>query len=294
MTAEPGPARAVHWLLFPAPASAAALEALAVSRELGVTWVDERTLGWQPGVLLHGPFPPAELERSEGLPGWVAEMWAVHVPRERGPAIPIELQIPGSALAAFPDGEPMGMERETLETLEALARRLGGAVLTETGEIVVPDLRIDLLLFSSSWIDAGDLTQALRGALGAAVELQTEAGPAVPPEVEPEGYGLVGEVSGGGVLSVSASPAEATPIALAGYGWANGSVYVYEFRYYPVEQFSFSAQVNLPRTPAEAEAFVDSAAASLVERAAAAALEATGGPRSGHLCDDDSFLVELP
>ncbi|HLS02362.1 MAG TPA: hypothetical protein VK054_10355, partial [Beutenbergiaceae bacterium] len=124
---------ATHWLLFPEPPGAQALEALVVSREVGAAWVDDRTLGWQPGVLLVGPLTQEELALAQGLPEWVTAVYTVHTPCERGPAIPPELQLPGSVLAAFPQGEPTGVERQTLETIEAIARRLGGAVVVDTG-----------------------------------------------------------------------------------------------------------------------------------------------------------------
>src|SRR5699024_4435979 len=155
--------------------------------------------------------------------------YAVDAPRERGKAIPAELQLPGSVLAAFPEGEPTGVERDTLETLEAIARRLGGGVLSATGQIVIPEPRIDLLLFSSTWLEAGAITARLADLAA----MRSDGGPALPPGIEIDGYGLVAGLPEGGELSVTASPAELTPTALAGYSWASEAVYVYEFRHYP-------------------------------------------------------------
>lgn len=276
-----------HWLLFEEAPPAPELEALAISRELGVTWVDERTLGWQPGVLLQGPLTEEELAGAEGLPEWVGAVYAALTPRYRGHAIPPELQIPGSVLTAFPEGEPAGVERETLETLEAIARRLGAAILSDTGEIVVPTPRIDLVLFTSTWIEA----DALIDLLAPHAPFRDDGGPVLPPGVETEGYGLVAELPRGAVASVTAGPAETTPVALAGYGWAAGAVYVYEFRHYPAQTFGFTGA--LPRSPREAEDGVDAAAAATLEGLAAAVLDAAGGPLYGHLCDDDGFLVAL-
>ena len=287
MEANAGAAPAAHWLLFEHAPAAGELEALAVSRELGVAWVDERTLGWQPGVLVQGPLTAAELAGAENLPEWVRAVYAVLTPRERGAAIPEELQIPGSILTAFPEGEPTGVERETLETLEALARRLGGAVLSETGVLVVPEPRIDLVLFSATWAQEEELVRKLSGV----AEFRTDGGPVLPLGIETDGYGLVAEAPGGGVLSVNASAADTIPLALAGYGWATGQVFVYEFRHYPAETFGFAAQ--LPQTPREAEGLIDTSAAASLTRLAGAALAATGGPTYGHLCDDDGFLVLL-
>lgn len=281
--------RATHWLLFERAPDAEELQALVVSRELGVTWVDDRTLGWQPGVLLQGPLSAEELIDAEGLPEWVDAIYAVDTPRERGKAIPAELQIPGSVLAAFPDGEPTGVERETLETLEAIARRLGGGVLSETGQIVIPEPRIDLLLFSSTWIDESELADLLADL----AQMRSDGGPVLPPGIEAEGYGLVADLPDGGVLSVTASPAELTPIALAGYGWASGSVYVYEFRHYPAQSFGFAA-ASEPEAPSEAETRVNAGASVTIEAAAEAVFAGAGGPERGHLCDDDGFLVVLP
>src|SRR5690625_4734650 len=236
----PDPAN--HWLLFPQELPREALEALVLSRELGATWVDERTLGWQPGVILSGPLTETELTGAGELPEWVSAVYAVATPRERGGAIPPELLIPGSVLAAFPDGEPTGPERAALETLEALARRLGGAVLTETGQIVVPEVRVDLVLLSATWIPQEDLLGILRPH----AECRDDGGPVVPPGVEVEGYGLVAQ-EGGGVLSVTASPAAFLPLAVQGYPWSTGQVYVYEVRFYPPQTFGFIPP--LPATP---------------------------------------------
>lgn len=291
MTGDPGaahpPNRAVHWLLFDHTPTPPVLEALVVSRELGVTWVDERTLGWQPGVLLQGPLTEAELDDGAELPDWVECVYAVLTPRERGPAVPPELQLPGSVLTAFPDGEPAGVERAALVTVEAVARRLGGAVVTEDGHLVVPEPRVDLVLFTTTWLEE----EELRGVLASIAPVEAGGGRVLPPGVEEQGYGLVADLGSRGVLSVTTSPADVTPISLAGYGWAAGRVYVYEIRHYAAQRFSFQARP--PVTPAEAEALVDDDAAALVDAAATAVLAAVGGVARAHLCDDDGFLVEL-
>lgn len=277
---------ATHWLLFPEAPAPAQVEALVVSRELGVTWVDERTLGWQPGVVLAGPLSAEELEGSGELPPWVGAVYAAAVPRERGAAIPPELLIPGSALAAFPGGEPIGQERAALETLEALARRLGGALLTETGQVVVPEVRPDLVLLSATWIPEGELLELV----GEFAPFRDDGGPVVPPGVEVEGYGLVAETDDG-VFSVTASPAAFLPLAIQGYPWSKGQVHVYEVRHYPPRTFGFIPP--LPADPREADEMVPAGAANTVEQIAARLLAATGGEAAGHLVDDDGFLVDL-
>lgn len=283
--APQGPA--AHWLLLGYEPSANELEALIVSRELGVTWVDHRTLGWQPGVLLQGPLSDEELAGAD-LPEWVHSVYVMRCPRERGPAIPPELQLPGSVLTAFPDGEPEGVERQGLETLEALARRLGGGVLAENGVLVIPEPRLDLLLFTSTWVEPADLAGVLEGV----AEFSGDGGSALPTGEEPPGYGLLATVNGGGVLSVSASEADVVPVGFTGYTWASGAVYVYELRYYPPQTFAFNTP--LPTTPAEAEELLHAGGLEWIERMASVVLDATGGPGRGHLCDDDGFLVELP
>lgn len=275
-----------HWLLFPQEIPREALEALVLSRELGATWVDERTLGWQPGVILSGPLTGAELSGAGELPEWVGAVYAVATPRERGGAIPPELLIPGSVLAAFPGGEPTGPERAALETLEALARRLGGAVLTETGQIVVPEVRLDLVLLAATWISQEDLLEILRPH----AEFRDDGGPTVPPGMEVEGYGLVAQ-DGGGVLSVTASPSAFLPLAVQGYPWSTGQVYVYEIRFYPPQTFGFIPP--LPATPQEADELLPAEMAARLEALAAALLAATGGQEAGQLVDDDGFLVDL-
>lgn len=290
MAADPDPraeAPAAHWLLLGYEPGATELEALIVSRELGVTWVDHRTLGWQPGMLLQGPLSEEELAGAQ-LPEWVHSVYVMRCPRQRGPAIPPELQLPGSVLTAFPQGEPEGVERQGLETLEALARRLGGGVLTENGVLVIPEPRIDLLLFTSTWVEPADLARALEG-VG---RFGDEGAPALPVGTEEPGYGLLATMGSGGVLSVSAAQADVVPVAFAGYGWASQAVYVYELRYFPPQGFAFTE--GPPTTPAQAEELTDARGLQWIEHMAQVVLEATGGPANGHLCDDDGFLVALP
>lgn len=290
---DPGGARAVHWLLFADHPSAQEIEALLVSRTAEVVRIDDTTLGWQPGVVFHGPLTEEELRGAVGLPDWVHAVYVLDTPSERGQPIPPELHIPGSVLAAFPGGEPTGVERESLELLDAVARRLGGAVLTGTGEVVVPEPRIDLLVFSSVWLAEDELTAALNPVL----TLTPGGGPVLPPGIEVEGYNLVAHRDEGGLgegaLAVTASPAVVVPLALAGYEWAQGALYVYEIRHYPPEEHSRAAAAALPQTPAEAEGMIDESTAAVVERAARTVLAATGGPARGHVLDDDGFLVLL-
>lgn len=278
---------ATHWLLFPEPPEAHALEALVVSREVGVAWVDERTLGWQPGVLLSGPLTDQELVGARGLPEWVGAVYAVLTPQERGPAIPPELQLPGSVLTAFPDGEPTGVERQTLETVEALARRLGGGVVVATGELVIPEPRLDLVLFTTTWLDEDELATHV----APIADFRPEGGPVAPPGIDVEGYGLIADLPDGAVLGITASPAEVTPASIAGYPWANGAVYVYEFRHYPAAGFTFAAP--LPTSPHEAQDRVDVQASHAIDELAQAVFTTCGGADCGHLVDDDGFLVTV-
>lgn len=285
MTTPPrqgGVTPAHHWVLTEHPIPVAELEALAVSRALGVSRVDERTLAWEPGVIFQGPMTPAELENGGVMPEWVGAVYHVRCPRERGAPVPPELNLPGSTLTAFDDGEPIGVERDTLETLEAISRRVGGGVLTETGVLVIPEPRTDVLLYSATWLEQSELGRLLSG-----VSEFIADGDGTDPEA---GYAMVAQ-TGDGEFLVTASHTDITPIALAGYGWATGEVYVYEFRYYAYQTFQFSRE--LPTTPAQAQEGLNLEASAMVERIARTALRATGGQGMGHLCDDDGFLVLL-
>lgn len=278
-------ALATHWLLMQEPLGRDEIEALIVSRAVGAAWIDDRTIGWQPGVILQGPLTAEELASGGALPEWVGAVYSVTSPRERAAAIPPELQLPGGVLTPFVDGEPAGVERETLETLEAIARRMGGGVLTDTGDIVVPEARADLALFTDTWIESEDMVRYLSGVAA----FEDGDGPVLPPGMDIAGYALVSHFPDGSVVAVTASEVDAIPLAFSGYEWASGGVYVYEFRHYPPQRFDFSSR--LPATPAEAEAMVDTDAAALIERLAGTVLRVVS-PR-GHLCDDDGFLVSF-
>lgn len=99
----------------------------------------------------------ATLEReSEG--GWV-----LRTPPQR------ESEPPGHGLTvlarSFPDGVPFGDERDRLELLIALARRLGGHVTTDDGHVITPHPHdvATITLVTPYWLQPEDLEALVRG-----------------------------------------------------------------------------------------------------------------------------------
>jgi len=93
-----------------------------------------------------------------GLPATTAMVWVLHAPRERG-----ERPWPGGDRngfkRAFPDGLPVREEERVLTWLVAAARRLGGAVRTQTGTVLTPDpdSATDLTVLTDRWLEPADV-----------------------------------------------------------------------------------------------------------------------------------------
>lgn len=93
-----------------------------------------------------------------GLPATTATAWVLHAPRERG-----EQPWPGGDRdgfkRAFPQGLPVREEERVLQWLVAAARRLGGAVRTETGVVLTPDpdAATDLTVLTDRWLEPDDV-----------------------------------------------------------------------------------------------------------------------------------------
>src|SRR5699024_4757744 len=135
---------------------------------------DPHTLAWDGVVTCTGPRPRRP---DDDVPAWVRHVVAFEAPTERGGAVPPELRVAGGILAAFPAGEPIGLERETLEHAMAFARRLGGAVRTSTGRVVAAPPAPDLLLFSDTRLDP----EAARAALAPFVQARADDAPSPGP-----------------------------------------------------------------------------------------------------------------
>ncbi|QCB94867.1 hypothetical protein [Cellulomonas shaoxiangyii] len=93
-----------------------------------------------------------------GLPGTTRTVWVLTAPRERG-----ERPWPGGdrdgLKRAFPDGLPVREEERVLQWLVAAARRLGGAVRTQTGAVLTPDpdASTDLTVLTDRWVEPGEV-----------------------------------------------------------------------------------------------------------------------------------------
>ncbi|QGH70717.1 hypothetical protein [Pseudactinotalea sp. HY158] len=313
---------AIHLLLLAEDVSAAELEALALSRVHQVFRPDPRTLAWSGAVTCTGPRPPAP---ADHVPGWVRHVVEFRVPAERGGPIPPELRTAGSILAAFPDGEPIGLERDTVELIMAFARRLGGAVRTSTGRLVGAPPIPDLLLFSDTRLEPA----AARAALAPFVTVRGDdaAGPPPRPTVpevvehglddghrrwlhaeadafdahalaEPgpgsESYSVHAPQADGGLVVLTVDEAPVTPIVVADAAWAGATAYVYEVRYYaPPPVPELEPQERAAWLAAQEESLANPAVVAVIENCAWAVRSALGGVERAIVCDDDGFLVTL-
>ncbi|MFS0704317.1 hypothetical protein AB6N23_07330 [Cellulomonas sp. 179-A 9B4 NHS] len=136
----------------------------AVTAALGIRAVADRATG--PRALrlarlssLAGPYAVrVEDAVALGLPGSTSTVWVLTAPRERG-----ERPWPGGdrdgLKRAFPDGLPVREEERVLQWLVAAARRLGGAVRTQTGAVLTPDpdASTDLTVLTARWLEPDDV-----------------------------------------------------------------------------------------------------------------------------------------
>ncbi|MGC5614885.1 hypothetical protein [Georgenia sp. Z1491] len=152
-----------HLLVLERHTSASALAGVLVERlpDLRTRRDDEIILG--PGAVLTGPWEVTpELAADLDLPGACA--FVLRVRPDRGEPAPPELRGLAPLEDAFPDGTPQGDELRALENVQALARRLGGAVrVTGTGAVVVPDPAsvVDRLVRSEVELGATELAVLL-------------------------------------------------------------------------------------------------------------------------------------
>ncbi|ADG73065.1 conserved hypothetical protein [Cellulomonas flavigena DSM 20109] len=174
-----------HLLALPEGVEPDEIEVLAASRFRGVRWEDAPETQTRTGVLpavtaafgirsvgRQAPRPARVLRLARlstiagpyavdtqdaialGLPASTVMVWVLDAPRERG-----ERPWPGGdrdgLKRAFPDGLPVREEERVLTWLVAAARRLGGAVRTQTGAILTPDpdAATDLTVLTDRWIE---------------------------------------------------------------------------------------------------------------------------------------------
>ncbi len=136
----------------------------AVTAALGIRSVPDRAPGARSLRLarlssLAGPYAVrVEDAVALGLPGSTSTVWVLTAPRERG-----ERPWPGGdrdgLKRAFPDGLPVREEERVLQWLVAAARRLGGAVRTQTGAVLTPDpdASTDLTVLTARWLEPDDV-----------------------------------------------------------------------------------------------------------------------------------------
>ena len=180
----PPPGR--HLLVLPDGVAPDEVEVLASSRFVSARWERPprvpsgrrasgaaRTAAPEatPGVLrlgrlstLTGPFglEPAQVARW-GLPTDARVAWVVDCPRERE-----EQRVLGGdrdgLRRAFGTAGPVREELRVVQWLVAAARRLGGAVRTEPGVVLEPemDAALDLTVFTDRWVEPENVVAAAR------------------------------------------------------------------------------------------------------------------------------------
>jgi len=146
-----------HLLVLSAEVSPEEVEALAVSHFDDAGWVAPSSLRLTGDALLTGPWRVDDDVRAAlDLPSWAASAMLLRCPVQRGGAVPPELRGLGGLLDAFPEGEPVGLERRALDHLLAQARRLAGALrVAGTGTVLVPDpaSAVDLTVHTTVWLE---------------------------------------------------------------------------------------------------------------------------------------------
>ncbi|WP_022917821.1 hypothetical protein [Ruania albidiflava] len=318
---DTGLARSRHLLAVADDVAAEEVEALALSRYPAAVRSEPDVLTLASGVHLSGPFSlDGGAHRELGLPGWVAGIYLLTAPPQRGGPVPAELATTGGLLAAFADAEVVGTEREALELLLAMGRRLGALVRTSTGHLIEAEewAGVDLTVHAPVWLYPDALVHVLRPVLPgvqALTDTQPAEGPVPPATGRPHGvpelddgerawlhaeadaydahalaqpevleaYGALWRYPSGGVITVAVSAADALPAVLAGLDWAGEGVMAYELRWHPADDQQWQ------RDPVPAALRSECAdARERIEAAARAVLTAAGGQAT----DDDGFLVQ--
>src|SRR5699024_10397061 len=143
-------------------------------------WVGPAALRLTGDAQLTGPWRVEETMRASlDLPAWAVTAMLLRCPVDRAAPVPPELRGLGGLLDAFPDGEPVGLERRVLDHLLAQARRLGGALrVAGTGTVIVPDpaSAVDLTVHTTVWLEP----QACARVLGRVLAGLQPVGPVAP------------------------------------------------------------------------------------------------------------------
>lgn len=318
---DPALARSRHLLAVADDVAPEEVEALALSRYPESVRTESDVLTLATGVHLSGPFLlDGGAHRDLDLPAWTAGLYLLTAPLQRGGPVPAELAATGGLLAAFADGEVTGTEREALELLLAMGRRLGAVVRTSTGHLIEPEewAGVDLTVHAPVWLYPDALVHVLTPVLPgvqALTDTQPAEGPVPPVTGRPQGvpelddgerawlhaeadaydahalaepevleaYGTLWHYPSGGVITVSVEAAEVIPPVLTGLDWTGEGVLAYELRWHPADDQQWH------RDPVPAALRAECAdARERIEAAARAVLEAAGGQAT----DDDGFLVQ--
>lgn len=172
-----------HLLVLSAEVAPEEVEALALSHFDDAGWLGPSTLRVTGDVQLTGPWRLDDRVRAAlDLPAWAATAMLVRCPVQRGEPVPPELRGLGGLLDAFPEGEPIGLERRVLDHLLAQARRLAGALrVSGTGTVLVPDpaSAVDLTVHTTVWLQPEACARVLAPVLPDAAFLDV---PEVPDE----------------------------------------------------------------------------------------------------------------
>jgi len=315
-----------HLLVLSEEVSPAEVEALAVSHFDDAGWVGPAVLRLTGAAQLTGPWRvgPAVREGLD-LPAWASFAMLLRCPVERTGPVPPELRGLGGLLDAFPEGEPVGLERRVLDHLLAQARRLAGALrVAGTGTVLVPDpaSAVDLTVHTTVWLEPDACARVLAPVLPGvdAVEPPDDApvtGDRMSPDVSPQRSRAVAELDEGerawlhaeadaldeavlaqpqvleGYAHVAPAPGGALEVRVAGDEHTPLVLRALPWARGGVISYEVRWQPDQPgvalgsRPPLALRRDRDRARA-LVERVAAALHAVVGG----QVVDDDAFLVE--
>nr|WP_297428008.1 hypothetical protein [uncultured Actinotalea sp.] len=333
--------RGHHLLLLPEDVGYDEVEVLAVSRFPHAHWETapgivpsrpgrgSRATPPAPGTLrlsrhstVVGPFgvePGAAT--ALGAPTTARLAYRLHAPVERGPAPLQEGGDRDGLRRAFPAGLPVRDEERTLGWLVAAARRLGGAVRTSTGTVLVPDpaAAVDLTVWTDIWLEpeaalavlrrvlpqatlnlpttgwagpppgtgqravvGGDaLDDEQRRALHAAADDHDIATLTQPPPMT--AYGCLADLEIDGMLALEVSGETTLPPVIAAVPWAAAGAVAYRVRWEPPDVEELHAErPTLPHRVARGRALpVVSAVARAVH-----------GAVGGEVTDEMEFVVD--
>ncbi len=159
-----------------------------------------------------------------------AGRWNLETPRDREDPLPEGMDDTHGYGRAFPQGIPFGVEREALDLVWSLARRLFGAVVTDSGVRIEPHpCHVqDLVVVSAHALAPESFAQML-------APLEPEAMLDEVPELTPRsGYAATVPLDGGGEIRISVGRS-VQPVALRAVSWLDQAV-DYDISYVPADE----------------------------------------------------------